>query len=112
MPLQTAGSIGLNTILYSIEVVETFRGNRMSREQVRSKIRTFLSRPLQGHAFQDNDDIFGLGFIDSLFAMQLVLFIEREFQCRIENEDLDLDNFRTVDAMVQMVEAKLTPGME
>jgi acyl carrier protein len=76
---------------------------------VRSKIRTFLSRPFKGHDFQDDDDIFGLGFVDSLFAMELVLFIEQEFQVRIESEDLDLDNFRTVDAMVKMVDAKITP---
>ena len=81
----------------------------MSSEQVRSKIRTFLSRPFQGHEFQDDDDIFGLGFVDSLFAMELVLFIEQEFQVRIESEDLDLDNFRTVDAMVRMVDSKITP---
>ena len=41
-----------------------------------------------------------------MFAMQLVLFLEQEFQITVENEDLEFDNFRTVNALTNLVERK------
>ena len=52
------------------------------------------------------DDIFALGFVNSLFAMQLVMFVEKEFGVAVEDEDLDLDNFRSVDAIARLIERK------
>lgn len=66
----------------------------------------FLSKYLRNHDLSDDSDIFGLGFVNSLFAMQLVMFVEREFGVTIDNEDLDIENFRTVDAIVKLVEKK------
>ncbi|MFD2169278.1 acyl carrier protein [Tumebacillus lipolyticus] len=70
------------------------------------KIREFLSRHFKNHDLKDDEDIFALGFVNSLFAMQLVMFVEGEFGIRVENEDLDLANFRTVDAIATLVEKK------
>ena len=36
--------------------------------------------------------------------MQLVLFVEKEFGIAIENEDLDIDNFRSIQAITELVE--------
>jgi acyl carrier protein len=38
--------------------------------------------------------------------MQLVLFVEHEFGISIDNEDLDINNFRTIDAIAHLVERK------
>jgi acyl carrier protein len=76
-------------------------------EDNKSKIRAFLSRSFPVLDLQDNDDIFARGFVNSLFAMQLVLFLEKDFEIEIENEDLDLDNFRTINAMTNLIERKL-----
>lgn len=70
------------------------------------KIKSFLSQYFGNHQLQDDEDIFSLGFVNSMFAMQLVLFIEKEFQVTIDNEDLDFANFRTINAMVRLVERK------
>lgn len=40
----------------------------------------------------DNDNYFEQRFVNSLFAMRLVDFVERRFQIEIANEDLDLAN--------------------
>ena len=50
--------------------------------------------------------MFALGFVNSMFAMQLVMFVEQEFAVAIEDEDLDLDNFRSVDAISSLIERK------
>lgn len=77
-------------------------------EEIRTKTHAFLKRFFQNHDLQDDQDIFALGFVNSLFAMQLVLFVENEFGISVENEDLDIDNFRTINAIVDLVERKTT----
>ncbi len=74
--------------------------------EIKTKIRQFLARFFKGYGLQDDEDIFSLGFVNSLFAMQLVLFVEQTFKITVENEDLDIDNFRTVDALTRLIERK------
>src|SRR5438874_8944170 len=77
-----------------------------SMEDNKVRIRAFLARFFQNHELKDDEDIFSLGFVNSMFAMQLVLFVEKEFQVTIEDEDLDFENFRTIDALDQLVQRK------
>jgi acyl carrier protein len=69
-------------------------------------IRDFLLEYITEHELQDDDDIFALGLVNSLFAMQLVLFVEQEFDINIDGEDLDFSNFRTVNAVQNLVQRK------
>ncbi len=80
----------------------------MPEASLKDEIRSFLmaSFSYQNHEFQDNEDIFATGFINSLFAMQLVTFVESTYQIRVESEDLNLDNFRTIDAIARLIESK------
>ncbi len=76
-------------------------------EERKAKIRTFLGKHLGGHTLEDDEDIFARGFVNSLMAMQLVTFIEKAFSVEIDDEDLDLDNFRSVDAMDALLDRKV-----
>jgi acyl carrier protein len=49
------------------------------------------------------DDIFALGFVNSLFAMELVMFVEKNFGFTVCNDELRIDNFRTIRAMADLV---------
>ena len=73
---------------------------------IEAKLRSFLGKIFRHHELQKDEDIFQAGFINSMFAMQLVLFIETEFKLRVEDEDLELDNFRTITAMIELIEKK------
>jgi acyl carrier protein len=84
----------------------------MNTDTNRVKITEFISRFLRNHDLRPDEDIFALGFVNSLFAMQLVLFVEREFGVAVENEDLDLDNFRSVNAIAALVERKTAVAAE
>jgi acyl carrier protein len=75
-------------------------------KHARAKIKDFLSRFFGNHELHEDEDIFASGFVNSMFAMQLVLFIEQEFQVTIKNEDLDFENFRTINAIVSLLERK------
>ncbi len=79
-------------------------------DQTQSKIKEFLSRFFKNHDLQPEEDIFALGFVNSLLAMQLVAFVEKEFDVRVEDEDLDLDNFRSINAISRLVERKSGAG--
>lgn len=72
----------------------------------RSKIRGFFLRYFQGRELGDEEDVFKLGFVNSLLAMQLVTFVEKEFAITVEDDDLDLDNFRSVAAIEELIERK------
>ena len=72
----------------------------------RTQIRTFITTKFPDVTFSDEEDIFALGFVNSLLAMQLVAFVEKEFAIRVEDEDLDLDNFRSIQAISNLVAKK------
>lgn len=55
---------------------------------------------------EDDENIFESGFVDSSFAIQLVLFVEEEFIIPISDEDLDLANFSTINRIVDFIERK------
>jgi methoxymalonate biosynthesis acyl carrier protein len=78
----------------------------MIEDDARMRVRNFLSRQFRDHGLKDDDDIFGMGFVNSLFAAQLVMFIEKEFEVTVENEDLDLENFKSVNALIGMIGRK------
>jgi acyl carrier protein len=80
---------------------------RLAMEENKEKIKNFLSRFLRNYDLQPDDDIFALGFVNSLFAMQLVMFVEKELGVQIEDEDLDLQNFNTINAIADFVQRKL-----
>ncbi|HEU4556705.1 MAG TPA: acyl carrier protein [Longimicrobium sp.] len=78
----------------------------MNEEQIKTRVREFVSRFFRGHQLQDNEDIFASGYVNSMFAMQLVQFVESDFGVTVESEDLELDNFRTIDAITALVQRK------
>lgn len=75
-------------------------------EERKAKIRGFLTRFFRNREIGDDEDIFSLGFVNSLLAMQLVQFLEKEFGITVEDDDLDLANFSTVNNMTALIERK------
>ena len=68
------------------------------REQTRQYLTSCLSREIG-----DDEDIFAAGFVNSLFAVQLVMFVESRFGIVVENDELELAYFSTVNAMTDFV---------
>lgn len=79
----------------------------MPDEKILSPIRGFMTRSFNGRDVADEDDIFAYGFGNSLFAIQLVEFVQSEFGIEIESEDMEMDNFRSIRAVSGLVERKL-----
>ena len=73
---------------------------------VRARIRHYFNKTI-AEQIGDEDDIFELGVVDSLYAIQLVQFVENEFSITAEREDLDINNFRSIAALTNFVLNKL-----
>ena len=76
------------------------------RDKIRSMVEDNLNIFDSDVVFKDDDNIFRKGFVDSLFAVQLIAYLEQEFGIKVGNEDLDINNFHSVDKMVSFVERK------
>ena len=74
---------------------------------IKQKIINFLGEFIQADNLDNDADLFETGMVNSLFAMQLVLFIEKEFDFQVANEDLNIQNFSSVNAITTMVATKL-----
>ncbi|MEV0455754.1 acyl carrier protein [Catellatospora methionotrophica] len=55
-------------------------------------------------SWEPDTDLFASGSVTSLFALELVVFLERTFGVAVTGEDLTLANFRTVAAMTALVD--------
>lgn len=75
----------------------------MSDTAAQEQILDFVRARYPQAEFDASQDIFALGFVNSLFAMELVMFIEKAFHLTIPNEDLRIDNFRTAHSMATLV---------
>jgi acyl carrier protein len=79
----------------------------MTSAEIETKLRGFLAKYFRKHELQNDEDMFALGFVNSLFAMQLVMFLEKEFGIRIETKDLNMENFRSINNIIKFIETKL-----
>jgi methoxymalonate biosynthesis acyl carrier protein len=75
---------------------------QLSTAAIEQRLREFLKERTQTE-WEPDQDLFASGVVSSLFAMELVVFVEKAFDVVVEREDLALDNFRTVGAMTDLV---------
>jgi len=77
----------------------------------KAKIRAFIDSNLVAFdddaEFSDSDNIFQMGYVNSLFAMKLLNYVEKEFGFKVENDEMDIRNFNSVNNIVQLIDRKL-----
>ena len=77
----------------------------MKMDAVKASLRQFFS--LRVSELADDDDIFEVGGVTSLFVIELLMFVEDEFSITLGDGDLERDNFRSIDALAALVTCKL-----
>jgi methoxymalonate biosynthesis acyl carrier protein len=80
--------------------------NNFQMNDTKKKIRTFFARFLRVDGLRDEDDIFANGYVNSLFAIQLVAWLEKEFEITITDSDLEIQNFNTINAIEGLIDRK------
>jgi acyl carrier protein len=84
-------------------------GELMEKELVESSFRTFITAHFPAtkrRSLRNNDSLLESGIIDSLGILDLVSFIESEFDVAVSDDDLTPDNFQTIDRMAEFVRMK------
>jgi methoxymalonate biosynthesis acyl carrier protein len=76
--------------------------SQVTAEAIAAALSHFLKEKTMVTPDQDQD-IFESGVASSMFAMELVVFLEKSYQVEINGMDLKLANFRTIGAMTEMV---------
>ncbi|OHB66679.1 MAG: acyl carrier protein [Planctomycetes bacterium RBG_13_63_9] len=60
--------------------------------------------------FSDADSFLELGIIDSTGVLELVTFIEEQYQITVEDEELVPENLDSIDNLVQFIARKREPS--
>lgn len=84
--------------------------------EVKDKVRNFIKSNIiafdEETLFSDDDNLFELGFVNSLFAKKLVMYVEQDFNVMVSDEELDISNFNSVSNIVRFIEkSKISSGL-
>jgi methoxymalonate biosynthesis acyl carrier protein len=69
-------------------------------------LRKYLLENINIQELPQDVDIFEKGYVNSLFAIELMTFLEKSFQIKVRMEDLDMENFKSINAIMQFLEKK------
>ena len=82
-----------------------------SRPPVKASLRQFVMENLAqgkvGGVIGDDASLIDNGVIDSLGIFQLVSFLEQSYGVRVRDEEIVLENFRSLNAIEEFLVAKL-----
>lgn len=80
----------------------------MNREEneIRETVKRFIANSIVNAKLNDDDNLFESGIVNSLFAVQLMTFIEKTFAIEVETDDLDIENFKSINAAAAFVVSK------
>ena len=68
------------------------------------KILTFFIEEKKISGITPDTDLFASGYVNSLFALEMVLFLEKTFSIKIPRKEMRRENFTTVQRMADLVE--------
>ena len=77
-----------------------------SNSSVQAAVRNFINGSINIDGLGDDENLFELGIVNSLFAVQLMTFVERKFGIEIGTDDLDIENFKSINATASFVTRK------
>jgi acyl carrier protein len=70
---------------------------------IKEAVKRFILSSISIAQFDDDDNLFESGIVNSLFAVQLMTFIEKTFAIEVEMDDLDIENFKSLNATTAFV---------
>lgn len=77
--------------------------NITDEKPIREKVRAFILSSIHVPDLDDDDNLFESGIVNSLFAVQLMTFIEKTFSIEVGMDDLDIANFKSISASAGFV---------
>ena len=75
----------------------------IQKTEAKEAVRNFILGSIFVEHLRDDDDLFESGLVNSLFAVQLMMFIEKTFAIEVGADDLDIKNFQSIEAATEFV---------
>jgi acyl carrier protein len=75
----------------------------IDEKEIKEIVRSFILRSINIPDLKDDDNLFESGIVNSLFAVQLMTYIEKTFAIEVGMEDLDIENFKSLNATTAFV---------
>lgn len=72
-----------------------------------TRLASFIRQSLNKPELADGDNIYEVGGASSMFAMELVLYIEQQLGIELADSDLERENFDSIETMTALVERKV-----
>ncbi len=74
-----------------------------SAHLINEKIRSFIVNSVKIPDLKSDDNLFETGIVNSLFAIQMMTFLEKTFRIQVTTDDLLMENFKSVDSATSFV---------
>ena len=75
----------------------------MNKEYIQKTILNFIKRKSKNKKIDLEDDFFSNGYIDSLGAIELIAFIEEEFQIELTSDEMESPDFKIVSGLINII---------
>ncbi len=76
-------------------------------DEIKKLVKGFIESKKSGAELEDTTDLFKNGYVNSLFALEIVTFVEKTFKIKLGRQDISKENFATVNDIAQLVERLL-----
>ena len=77
--------------------------NTQDEEGIKETVKRFILNSISLPNLDDDDNLFESGIVNSLFAVQLMTFIEQTFAIEVAMDDLEMENFKSLNATTAFV---------
>ena len=77
--------------------------NTTTDAEPRAKIRAFILSSISLPDLADDDNLFESGIVNSLFAVELMTFLEKTFGIEVTPDDLEIAYFQSIEASANFV---------
>ena len=75
--------------------------------EIQDKIMEFFKMNNKAEGLTEDTDLFKGGYVNSLFALQMVMYLEETFKIKIKNKEITEKNFKTIQSIAQVVQRAL-----
>lgn len=76
-------------------------------EKIKTNVKSFLNQFIGEIEISDDANIFEMGLVNSLFAMQLIAYLENYYKIKLIGPGVSLVDFNSINGICHMVEQRI-----
>lgn len=73
-------------------------------DEMKQLIMKFFEEKGKAEGLTEDTDLFKGGYVNSLFALEMVMYLEETFKVKIKNKDINEKNFKTICSIAEVVQ--------